>query len=150
MSQLKGDQREHEWMGEGESFAARKVYFQASAIVAFLFIAGLLLMQTFKTPNPDLTTHYYRELPTDERQRMSIYNWSDCRPVKLTYRTETSGMVLLRAYNGEILFSSFAEEGVDTAIEFQVPQELDAVIFEHRGDTLLLDIEDGEVTAFAF
>jgi hypothetical protein len=137
-------------MDEGESFAARKVYFQASAVVAFFFMSGLLLLHTFKTPNPDLTTHYYRELPADERQRMSIYDWSDCRPVKVTYRTETSGMVLLRASNGEILFSSFAEEGVDTAIEFQVPQELNALIFEHRGDTLLLDIKEGEVTAFAF
>lgn len=150
MSQLKGDQREHERMEEGESFAARKSYFQASAIVAFLFITGLLLMQTFKTPNPDLTTHFYRELPVSERQRLSLYDWSACRPVKVTYRTENSGMVLLRATNGEILFSSFAEQGVDTEIEFQVPEELNALVFEHRGDTLLLDIRDGEVTAFAF
>jgi hypothetical protein len=150
MSQLKGDQREHEWEEEGESFAARKVYFQASAVVAFLFIAGLLVLQTFKTPYPDLTTHYYHELPSNERQRLSMYDWETCRPVKVTYRTETSGMVLLRASNGEILFSSFAEEGVDTAIEFQVPNELNALIFEHRGDTLHLDIREGEVTAFAF
>ncbi|MGF1564427.1 MAG: hypothetical protein ACFCUH_03585 [Flavobacteriales bacterium] len=150
MSQLNGKQREHEWEEEGESFAARKSYFQASAVVAFLFIAGLLVLQTFKTPYPDLTTHYYHELPSSERQRLSLYDWDACRSVKVTYRTETSGMVMLRASNGEILFSSFAEEGVDTAIEFPVPQELNALIFEHRGDTLHLDIREGEVTAFAF
>ncbi len=150
MSQLKGDQREHVGLDEEDSFVARKLYFQASAVVAFFFMSGLLLLNTFKTPSPDLTSLYNRELPSDERQRLSIYDWSDCREIKVTYRTETSGMVLLRAQNGEILFSSFAEEGVDTAVEFQVPQELNALIFEHKGDTLLLDIQDGEVTAFAF
>lgn len=79
-----------------------------------------------------------------------MYDWELCRQVKLTYRTETSGMVLLRASNGEIVFSSFAEEGVDTDIAFQVPNELNDLIFEHRGDTLHLDIREGEVTAFAF
>ena len=129
MSQLEEQQHEHvRWEAE-ESFTARKTYVQASAILAFLFISGLLVLQTFKTPNPDLTTHFYRELPVSERQRLSLYDWSACRPVKVTYRTENSGMVLLRATNGEILFSSFAEQGVDTEIEFQVPEELNALVF---------------------
>lgn len=150
MSQLNNHQYVREEKIEGERFADRKVYVQASAVVAFLFIAGLLVLHTFKSPNPDLSSHYFKELSVDERQRLSLYDWSDCRPVIVNYRTENSGMVLLRASNGEILFSSFAEGGVDTSIEFPVPQELNALIFEHAGDTLHLDIRKGEVTALAF
>jgi hypothetical protein len=132
---------------EWESFAHRVNYYRLCGVVAFFFISGLLVVNTFKEPPLDLTKQYYGYLTPQERQTLSIHDWSSFRSVTLSYQSSRQGMFTLRAENGELLFLSFAEPGIASSVSFLVPSDLTTVYLEHLGVIEEIDIREDQVTA---
>lgn len=133
-----------------DSLSGRKNYARVAAVVIFLFVSGLLVLQTFKSPHLDLTSHFYYDLNPEVRQRMSLYDWTVLREVRISFVSNFSGMVTLRAENGEILMMSFVEPGVETDLQFRVPDELTTLFIEHRDGVEAVDVSEHEVSALVF
>lgn len=113
-------------------FAQRKFYYLCALGVFLLFTIGLFVLHTFKTPSKDLSTYYFRDLPVEERQRNSCYNWNTTRIVHISFTPSASEMITLRAANGEILFLTYAERGVEQEISVALPRELDFIYVENQ------------------
>lgn len=131
-----------------ESFSVRKYYYQCAIGVIVLFVAGLFIVQTFKAPHYDLSTHFFKEMSIEDRQRLSPYDWSLVRMVDITLRNTNSGMMTVRAANGEILFLTYTENGIDEDITVQVPEELKVIYIEHNGGIEKFNVEEVEDIAF--
>jgi hypothetical protein len=130
-----------------DSLSGRMHYLRAVALVVFVFIAGLMVLQTFKSPHLDLTSHFYYDLSPEGRQRHSFYDWGSVREVRVSFISSFAGMVTLRAENGEILLMSFMEPGIETDFEFKVPDELTTLYLEHRDGVEEIDISEREISA---
>lgn len=131
-----------------ESFSVRKYYYQCAIGIIVLFVAGLFIVQTFKAPHYDLSTHFFKEMSLDDRQRLSQYDWSLVKSVDITLRNTNSGMMTVRAANGEILFLTYTENGIDEDITVQMPEELKVIFIEHNGGVEKFIVDDIEDIAF--
>jgi hypothetical protein len=110
-----------------------KRHYQVAFLVIFFFISGLMLVHSYKKPHYDLSKHYFQDLSMEDRQRCSFYNWCETRAVRLDFIPSTSGMLTIRANNGEIFFLTFAESGVAQSVDFELPIEIHEVFIHTQG-----------------
>jgi hypothetical protein len=110
-----------------------KRHYQVAFLVIFFFISGLMIVHSYKRTPYDLSTHYFQDLSIEDRQRCSFYNWCETRAVRLDFIPSTSGMLTIRANNGEIFFLTFAESGVAQSVDFELPTEIQEVFIHSQG-----------------
>lgn len=107
-------------------------YFWIALIVAVVFLTGLAFLGKGREQRLDLSSHYYNDLPVDARVESSFYNWRDTKSVGFELSSPLSGMVNLRASNGEILFQTYLEAGIVEELSLELPMEVDLVMVEYR------------------
>lgn len=110
-----------------------KRHYQVAFLVIFFFISGLMIVHSYKRTPYDLSTHYFQDLSIEDRQRCSFYNWYETRAVRLDFTPGHSGMLTIRANNGEIFFLTFAELGVAQSVDFELPTEIQEVFIHSQG-----------------
>lgn len=142
----------HTEPNEDNDVVPSKLYYLYACAVLVIFMIGLVTLHTYKTPSKDLSTYYFKDLPVDERQRNSCYDWSKTQVVSIAFLPSTSEMITMRAANGEILFLTYAESGVEQEISVSLPIELDYLYIESQEgvEELSLSREPGEEIALSF
>lgn len=126
------EEKLYDALSSDNEFAPSKMYYFYAFAVVLIFTIGLIVLHTYKTPSKDLSAYYFKDLPIEERQRNSCYDWSKTRVVSIAFLPKTSEMITLRAANGEILFLTYIERGVDQEISLALPEELDFIYVENR------------------
>lgn len=136
---------------ESDYSPSKMNYLWAFAMVLF-FTIGLFVLHTYKTPSKDLSTYYFKDLPIEERQRNSCYDWSKTRVVSIAFLPGSSEMITLRAANGEILFLTYIEQGIEQEIALALPLELDFIYVENRDgvEEIALSSNGREEVALSF
>lgn len=114
----------------------RMSYLKGAVAVGGVFLGGLALLSRDHSNRLDLSSYYYQDLPVDVLMASSYYNWNDTQKVKFKLESPTSGMVNLRAVNGEILFQTYLEASIAAEIEIAIPNEIDMVQVEYRHRTV--------------
>lgn len=123
----------------GKEFVC-KVRLAFAMCVALTFISGLLLINIDLGSTLDLSTHYYPNLSYDERTRYSAYDWEHTRSVEFDLQVEKSGMVILRAMNGEIVYQTFLERNITEQVVIRLPDDLNRLLVEYKDKTEYIEI----------
>ncbi len=100
--------------------------------IAGLFILGMIIAQESKEERPDLSSHYFHDMSINERQHFSSFNWNEVKKVNLQLHSEESGMVSIRAINGEIIYQAFLESEIPEEIQIDVPSEFKNLLIEYH------------------
>ncbi len=120
-----------QFLKENEMYR-RLDYFWIALIVAVVFLTGLAFLGKGREQRLDLSSHYYNELPMEDRIESSFYNWRETKSIEFELNSPIAGMVNLRASNGEILFQTYLEAGIVEELSLDLPSDVDMVLIEYR------------------
>lgn len=133
-----------QFLKENEMYR-RLDYFWIALIVAVGFLTGLAFLGKGRAQRLDLSSHFYNNLPVEERIESSFYNWRDTKSIEFELNSPIAGMVNLRASNGEILFQTYLEAGIIEELSIDLPNDVDMVLIEYRHQIERVNIDANHI-----